>query len=61
MALLEQIHEQGNTIILVTHEEEIARHAHRIIRLKDGLIDSDTLNNDIRKIEFYQDMINSAK
>ena len=61
MALLEQIHEQGNTIILVTHEEEIARHAHRIIRLKDGLIDSDTLNNDIRKIEFYQDMMNSAK
>jgi putative ABC transport system ATP-binding protein len=61
MALLEQIHEQGNTIILVTHEEEIARHAHRIIRLKDGLIDSDTPNSDIRKIEFYQDMVNSAK
>ncbi len=58
MALLEKIHEQGNTIILVTHEEDIARHAHRIVRLKDGLIDSDSVNNDIRKIEFYQDIIN---
>lgn len=41
MALLEQLYEQGNTIILVTHEEDIARHARRIIRLRDGLIESD--------------------
>ncbi len=53
MGLLETIHEQGNTIILVTHEEDIARHAHRIIRLKDGLVDTDEINKDIRKIEFY--------
>ena len=61
MGLLEKIHEQGNTIILVTHEEYIARHAHRIIRLKDGLVDSDNINSDIRKIEFYQEEANSAE
>ena len=38
MALLDELHEQGNTIILVTHEEEIAVHAHRVIRLLDGKI-----------------------
>lgn len=54
MGLFEQIHRLGNTIILVTHEEDIARHAHRIVRLKDGLIDSDGPNLDIRKISFYQ-------
>jgi putative ABC transport system ATP-binding protein len=42
MALLEEIHKNGNTIIVVTHEEEIAAHAKRIIRLRDGMIESDT-------------------
>ncbi len=42
MKLFGDIHAQGNTVILVTHEEEIAEYAHRIIRLKDGLIESDT-------------------
>jgi putative ABC transport system ATP-binding protein len=41
MALFEDIHAKGNTVILVTHEEDIAEHAHRIIRLKDGVIASD--------------------
>jgi putative ABC transport system ATP-binding protein len=41
MALFEQLYEQGNTLIVVTHEEEIARHARRIVRLRDGLIESD--------------------
>ncbi|MFK8281774.1 ABC transporter ATP-binding protein [Capnocytophaga cynodegmi] len=41
MALFNEIHQKGNTVILVTHEEDIAQHAHRIIRLRDGLIDSD--------------------
>ncbi|MBA3900254.1 MAG: ABC transporter ATP-binding protein [Bacteroidetes bacterium] len=47
MALFEDIHRKGNTIILVTHEEDIAKHAHRIIRLKDGLVESDMVNENI--------------
>jgi len=47
MALLEKIHKDGNTIVLVTHEEDIARHAHRIIRLMDGQIADDYLNAEI--------------
>jgi putative ABC transport system ATP-binding protein len=47
MGLLEDIHKKGNTIILVTHEEDIALHAHRIVRLRDGLVESDTLNKNI--------------
>lgn len=41
MKLLEEIHENGNTIILVTHEEEIARYARRVVKLRDGQVDSD--------------------
>ena len=41
MELFEHLYEQGNTIIVVTHEEDIARHARRIVRLRDGLIESD--------------------
>jgi lipoprotein-releasing system ATP-binding protein len=44
MHLFDEIHASGNTVILVTHEEEIATHAHRIIRLRDGIIESDTKN-----------------
>ena len=47
MGLFEEIHKKGNTIILVTHEENIAMHAHRIIRLKDGLVESDAKNDNI--------------
>lgn len=47
MALFEEIHNNGNTVILVTHEPDIAEHAHRIIRLKDGEIESDILNQEI--------------
>ncbi|MFJ1330919.1 ABC transporter ATP-binding protein [Capnocytophaga canimorsus] len=45
MNLFDEIHNRGNTVILVTHEEDIANHAHRIIRLRDGLIDSDLHKN----------------
>lgn len=52
MALFREIHNKGNTIILVTHEENIARHAHRIIRLLDGHIESDLENdNPIEEIK----------
>ena len=46
MGLFNDLHAQGNTIILVTHEEDIARHAHRIIRVRDGLVESDTMVED---------------
>jgi putative ABC transport system ATP-binding protein len=41
MALLDEIHRRGNTVILVTHEEDVAARAHRVVRLRDGLIESD--------------------
>jgi putative ABC transport system ATP-binding protein len=44
MQLFHEIYEKGNTIIMVTHEEDIANYAHRIIRLRDGLIESDLVN-----------------
>jgi putative ABC transport system ATP-binding protein len=47
MEILEKIHDQGNTIILVTHEPDIAAHAHRIVRLRDGLVESDVINENI--------------
>jgi len=56
MALFGEIQERGNTMILVTHEEEIARHSHRIIRLIDGFVDRDKVNeNPI--IAVFQDEI----
>ncbi|MCK4569610.1 MAG: ABC transporter ATP-binding protein [Bacteroidales bacterium] len=56
MGLLEKIHKLGNTIIVVTHEEDIAQHAHRIIRLIDGNVASDEKNKNIRTMSFYKDL-----
>ena len=50
MGLFEEIHKKGNTIILVTHEEDIAKYAHRIVRLKDGVVERDYKNENITTI-----------
>jgi len=45
LQLFGQIHEQGNTVVLVTHEEDIARYTHRIVRIRDGMIETDHVNS----------------
>ncbi len=54
LGLMEEIHQIGNTVIVVTHEEDIAKRAHRIIRLMDGQVSSDERNPNIKIIEEYQ-------
>ncbi|WP_214070217.1 ABC transporter ATP-binding protein [Mucilaginibacter sp. dw_454] len=51
MSLVEDIHAKGNTIILVTHEEDIAMHAHRIVRMRDGLIERDYINTNVQIVD----------
>ena len=54
LGLLEDIHKAGNTVLVVTHEEDIAKHAHRIIRLMDGEVASDIRNTEIKTVADYQ-------
>jgi putative ABC transport system ATP-binding protein len=49
MTLFQELHDQGNTIIMVTHEDDIAHYAHRIVRLRDGLVESDRVNQNINR------------
>ncbi len=51
MQLFQELHDKGNTIIMVTHEDDIAHYAHRIIRLRDGLIEWDRVNENISRGE----------
>ncbi|MBS1766786.1 MAG: ABC transporter ATP-binding protein [Acidobacteria bacterium] len=51
MALFEELYQKGNTIVLVTHEEDIARHAHRIVKLRDGKVIHDEPNTPITSAE----------
>ena len=49
MGLFQELHDKGNTIIMVTHEDDIAHYAHRIVRLRDGLIESDSRNENVHR------------
>ena len=49
MDLFDQLYSKGNTIVMVTHEDDIAQYAHRIVRLRDGLIESDKINPNVKK------------
>lgn len=49
MNLFQELHDKGNTIIMVTHEDDIAHYAHRIIRLRDGLIEWDKKNDNVTR------------
>ena len=50
MEIFGKIQQQGNTVILVTHEEDIANYAHRVVRLRDGVIESDTQTKDMSMV-----------
>ena len=49
MDLFEQLYSKGNTIVMVTHEDDIAQYAHRIVRMRDGLVESDLINPNVRR------------
>ncbi|WP_226390652.1 ABC transporter ATP-binding protein [Penaeicola halotolerans] len=54
MGLFHELHQQGNTIIMVTHEDDIAHYSHRIVRLRDGLVETDTINENPTVVNPFQ-------
>ena len=60
MTIFEEIHRLGNTVILVTHEPDISEHAHRIVRLRDGEVESDVLNENIVRVADPEHRYNQA-
>lgn len=50
MELFAELHDKGNTIIMVTHEDDIAQYSHRIVRLRDGLVETDVVNDNPTKV-----------
>lgn len=60
MGIFEEIHQKGNTVILVTHEPDIAEHAHRIVRLRDGYVETDILNDKISRVDDPNHRYNQA-
>lgn len=61
MDLFEELHKKGNTIIMVTHEEDIAHYAHRIVRLRDGLVESDKINENVTNARLAAEQAAAAK
>lgn len=55
MEIFEKVHNNGNTIIIVTHEPDISEHAHRIIKLRDGEVEEDEMNQSIKKLLNFQE------
>lgn len=53
MDLFDQLYSKGNTIVMVTHEDDIAQYAHRIIRLRDGLVETDKVNDNVKKAKEF--------
>ena len=51
MNLFQELHDKGNTIIMVTHEDDIAHYAHRIVRLRDGLVEWDRVNENVNRAQ----------
>jgi len=57
MELFHQLHDRGNTIIMVTHEDDIAHYAHRIIRLRDGLVETDIVNKNVTRSDKVEESV----